>query len=203
MTEWRLFPEGTIPEWATPEWYADRDVAPHLEQDGHRDRLLLTADMVADAISRGGDDLADVVDLGAGDGGLLSILTGPGQRWGYDLQPTNVAAAEARGEMVELADVVAEWPRTYQDEADVVVATEFLEHLVDPHDMVRRIAATRARYLIASSPYTETDQSHYEFHLWAFDEEGYRALLENNGWRVLRQERSWIAQVVLAERADG
>lgn len=197
MSEWRLFEPGTIPDWTTPHWYAGREAAPHLEQDGHRDRLLLTAEMVRVARSLGA---SSVVDLGAGDGGLLSLVGGV--RWGYDLQQTNVDAAAARHEAVDLLDVVASWPRDAgpYGTADIVVATEFLEHLLDPHAMVRRIAATRARFLVASSPFTETDQAHYEFHTFAWDEVGYRALLEDNGWRVLRQERAWIAQVVLAER---
>lgn len=205
MSEWRLFPPGQPPEWTTPGWYDGREAAPHLEQEGHRQRLWLTADMLDEAVRLGGTDL---VDLGAGDGGLLSVFADrhPGPCWGYDLQQTNVAAAAARGADVEYLDVVNEWPESREDIPSIVVATELLEHLVDPHRLLRRIRepereawlSCRPDFLVVSSPYTETDESHYEFHTWAWDLAGYRALLEDNGWRVLRQETAWISQVLLA-----
>lgn len=201
--EARLFPEGTIPEWTTPEWYAGRETAPHLEQEGHRERLLLSAKFVDDAISRGG---RNVLDLGAGDGGLLSLVTPntPGTAYGFDLQQTNVDAAKLRGVDVRLVDAVAddEWAEYVwsNSEDTVLVATEMLEHLVDPHAFVRLMHDSGARWLVASSPYIETAELHYEFHTWAWDLEGYRELLESNGWRVARQETSWISQVLLAER---
>lgn len=193
----RLFADGTIPECATVDWYAQRDAAPHLEQDGHRQRLLLTAEMVHDTVQRGA---RTVSDFGAGDGGLIQALRERGcdaQAWGYDLQPTNVAAAAVRGVPVEYGDFLTDPVRA----GDTVVVAEVLEHLIDPHAAVRHLADTGARWLVASSPYTETVEAHYEYHLWVFDLNGYRALLEDNGWRVLRQETAWISQVLLAEVA--
>lgn len=197
VSEWRLFDEGTTPEYASAEWYAGRESAPHLEQDGHRERLQLTAAMVANAVQLGA---RDICDLGAGDGGLLQAVRECGvtvPAWGYDLQPSNVAAAAERGVSVELADVLIQDVRF----ADLLVAAEIIEHLLDPHGFVASLAATGARWLVASSPYVETPESHYEFHLWAWDLAGYLRLLEDHGWRVLRQETVWISQVLLAERA--
>lgn len=197
VSEWRLFDAGTIPEYATAEWYRDRESAPHLEQDGHRQRLLLTAEMVTDAVTRGA---TDICDLGAGDGGLLQAITEVGvtvPAWGYDLQPSNVEAANRRGVHVEYGDMLTQDVRF----ADCLVAAEVIEHLVDPHGFVDALARTGARWLVASSPYTETADSHYGYHLWAWDQPGYRQLLEERGWRVLRQETAWISQVLLAERA--
>ena len=185
--EARLFEEGTVPEWTTAAWYATREVAPHLEQAGHTERLQLAASML-----RGLPADLTVVDLGAGDGGLLSILGRKG--WGYDLAPANVAAAAARGVTVTVADIMdvdaLKW-------GDIAVATEILEHLVDPHGYVRAI---KSKYLLASSPYTETKDSHYEFHTFAWDLVGYKTMLENAGWRVLKQDTAWICQCVLAVR---
>jgi hypothetical protein len=138
-----------------------------------------------------------VVDLGAGDGGLLSLLDRiPADRkYGYDLTPENVAGARQRGQNVILGDCVdgvIDW-------GDIAVATEMLEHLVDPHDFVGRIA-DNSRFLVASSPWTETKDAHYEFHTWAWDVAGYAELLESNGWVILSHVSvSWF-QVVLAER---
>lgn len=188
MAEWQLFPPGTIPEWTTPAWYADRERAPHLEQGLHQGRLRLTAAMVRAA------NPADVVDLGAGDGGLLSLIRDI-PAWGYDLQPTNLDGATERGVDVRYGDVV----EGNIDWAELAVATEMLEHLVDPHRFVRRIA-DHARWIVASSPWTETGQSAYEFHTWCWDQDGYRALLEQAGFRVRRHETVDMFQVILGEQ---
>lgn len=204
MAEWRLFGDE-IPEHATPAWYADRPHAGHLEQEGHRERLLLTADMVVDAVQRlrqtgpGADH--GICDLGAGDGGLLQAVRERGVRlaaWGYDLQPTNVKAAIDRRVDVQLADFDVAPVRF----GDVTVASEVIEHLPDPHSFVRWVAASGARFFVATSPYTETPESHYAFHLWAWDQVGYRKLLEDAGWVVLRQETAWISQCLLLGRTS-
>ena len=199
--EARLFAEGTVPEWTTPEWYAGREAAPHLEQEGHCERLLLSADMASSVA--GEPELSAVVDLGAGDGGLLSMLKSRYHvAYGYDLQQSNVDAARERDVTVFLRDVVNDLAIDELVGVDTVIATEMLEHLIDPHGFVRSLAFEDGpQYLVASSPYIETAESHYEFHTWAWDLVGYRELLENNGWRVLRQETVWISQVLLAERA--
>lgn len=214
MSEWRLFPEGTVPEYTTPQWYAGRERAPHLEQGGgHTERLVETAVQVHAAAKGAG--LHTVSDLGAGDGGLLSILD-PAlitASWGYDLQQTNVdGACNDRGVNVYLADVVAgfelaellgmqgmvvrsspiEW-------GEIAVATEMLEHLIDPHAFVRTIAE-HSRVLIASSPWMERPGSAYEFHTWAWDPDGYRALLEQGGFEVVKQELRGGFQVLTGVR---
>lgn len=197
MTEWRLFEPGAIPEWTTPDWYAGRATAPHVDEPGHRGRLELARDLVLGAIRSYGCE--SVVDLGCGDGGLLSLIAeqdNSAVTWGYDLQRTNVDAAHATRGIVDVyyADVVndpdaVEW-------ADCAVATEMLEHLIDPHAFVRRIAE-HARVIVASSPYTETDQAHYEYHTWAWDVPGYRALIEQAGFRVVSHQTVDMFQVIL------
>lgn len=190
MSEWQLFEPGTIPECTTPEWYLDRERAPHLEQREHRGRLLMTAELVRQA------DPFAVVDLGAGDGGLLSLIGNDvSDAWGYDLAPANIVGAKRRGVDVRLGDVVSgdiEW-------ADLAVATEMLEHLVDPHAFVRRIAE-HAYWIVASSPYVETDVDHYEFHTWAWDTEGYRALIEQAGFEVVAHKQDHFFQVIMGVR---
>lgn len=194
--EARLFEEGTIPEWTTPEWYEGREAAPHLEQEGHIERLRESAEQIRKAIDGGA---RSVVDLGAGDGGLLSTIPPEIRRWGYDLQQTNVAAAEVRGEKVDLLDAVANphlvgW-------ADVVVVTEMLEHLVDPHGFLKVIHdQPETQWLVASSPYTETAESHYGFHTWAWDLSGYSAMILAAGFAIVDVRTAWISQCLLARR---
>ena len=192
MGEWRLYDEGTIPEYTTPEWYATREAAPHLEQEFHRDRLMATASLLARECMLG---RRDVVDLGAGDGGLLSLLGPAVKAWGYDLQPANLLAAKRRGVDVRYGDVLnddIEWGR-------IAVATEMLEHLLDPHAFVRFIAG-HAQTLVCSSPRNETDALHYEFHTWAWDMEGYRALVEQAGWKIKWHVPVGAFQIIVAGR---
>lgn len=192
--EWRLFEAGTIPAHTTPEWYAERDHAPHLEQEQHRGRLLRTASLVKFAArSRPG---ATLVDLGAGDGGLLSLVDFVVPAWGYDLQPTNLEAAKVRRVDVRLGDVVVgdiEW-------GTIAVATEMLEHLIDPHAFVRHIAE-HANVLVCSSPWTERPGTAYEFHTWAWDLAGYKNLVEQGGFQVIRQDVVGPFQILLAAKS--
>lgn len=206
MGEWRLFEEGTVPEYTTPAWYAGREHAPHLEQDLHRGRLQEAADQVMSIADTRGP--VSVVDLGAGDGGLLSLLPNDlvFSCWGYDLQQTNVAAARHRGVSVRLGDAVEGWcrPRFPRESdrqpiewGDVAVCTEMLEHLIDPHAFVRTIA-DHCPVLVASSPYTERPGSAYEYHTWAWDPDGYKALMEQAGYYVTRSRLVDMFQVVTA-----
>lgn len=178
-----------MPEYTTAAWYATRANAPHLEEEIHRPRIIRSASLVARVAHS--HNLRTVVDLGAGDGGLLSLL-GPALRgWGYDLSPAAVNAAAARGVDVRLGDAVGgpvEW-------ADIAVATEMLEHLVDPHAFVRSV---ESRALVCSSPWQERAGHAYEFHAWAWDFDGYRTLVEQGGFEVLNHEAVGPFQLILA-----
>lgn len=186
--EARLFAEGTVPDYTTPEWYADRDAAPHLEQEPHRSRLILTESHIRQAVKDYG--VQSVVDLGSGDGGLLSLIRDI-PSWGYDLQQTNVEASKARSVDVRYGDIVhgiLQW-------GDLAVTTELLEHLIDPGAMVRRVAE-HSKVIVASSPWAETPESHYAFHAWCFDRDGYKEMIERNGFDVVQQSSVDIFQVV-------
>jgi trans-aconitate methyltransferase len=184
--EWQLFTDadGIPPLMTTAGWYEDRDRAPHLEQAGHRSRLLAASRLACVA----GHDLGaeTLVDLGAGDGGLLQLL---GERcpelttWGYDLSPANVHGAQwERRVDVTLADFTTMLAHPLG--ADMAVMTEVLEHLWQPH-LVAAWVRTWAKVLICSSPAYETATSHDGVHLWAWDMAGYRAMIEGAGWEVI------------------
>lgn len=186
------------PDWTKPEWFLDCPNTPHIDTELHRGRLLLAAKFVVDAISID-SGIWQVADFGAGDGGLLAEVqkSWNGDMWGYDLaQPSIDYAKDVRGIDIEALDVInndPDWP-------DLLIATEFLEHLVDPWTFLRRAYAGGVKWIVASSPWTETLEHHYDLHTWAFDLLGYVSLLEDCGFTVTAQETTGMFQVVAAVR---
>lgn len=208
MAEYRLFPEGETPHVSTAAFHAHRERAPHLEQAVHQPRLHKAAEYVRRAVFQHLRDCPGtreciphpVSDLGCGDGGLLSLIAMEGRiaAWGYDFQPSNRAGWDQRSVDAMALDVFGE------DRNKVVfglttVTTEVLEHLADPHGVVRWIGE-HSRYLVASSPWNESPASHDECHCWAWDQTGYRALIEQGGFTILRHETVGQFQVILAEQ---
>lgn len=202
MTEYRFYPDG-VPPVSTFEFHEHRERAAHLEQPVHRGRLLKAAQFVeiaADLWVSRHDETVGVSDLGCGDGGLLQVIQAmPGiDAWGYDFAPANEAGWLERSVKAERRDVF-NGDRTGVRVGDIAVMTEVLEHLADPHEVVRWVGR-HAEFLVASSPWPETPEQHDECHSYAWDMEGYRALIEQGGFRILRHEKvSWF-QVVLAWR---
>lgn len=123
--------------------------------------------------------VSSIVDLGCGDGSLLKQLSELSiPMWGYDAGIANVAHACAIGLDVRRGNLLAD-PLAY---GDLIVATEVVEHLVDPHRFVRSLPGDK---LILSSPSAEDADWHYEHHAWAWDMEGYADLVRTNGWAVV------------------
>lgn len=201
MSEYRLFPAGEVPYVSTPEFHAARPRAPHLDQGAHRPRLEAAAGLVEAAVSELHPDPVTVSDLGCGDGGLLSLVRRlPGvTAWGYDFQPSNAAGWAERGVTAHQADVFGA-DQDAVEIGDVCVMTEVLEHLADPHGAVRWVGE-HARWLVASSPWGETPESHDECHCWAWDFAGYADLVRQGGFRVLRHVPVGPFQLLLAVKA--
>lgn len=191
--EWKFFDSDS--DFTKAEWYKDRDPAHHIEEADHRDRILTARNLVLQAHEMGAKT---TVDLGCGDGGLLQLLKfTPVKAWGYDLMPKNVEHA------VKVRGVDARYTDFNSDDieyGDVAIMTEVLEHMIDPHKVVRELPS---KFLIASSPYNESDKNHYEFHLWAWDKEGYDNLITQGGYRIVNKIYSagW-SQIVLAVRDE-
>lgn len=180
MSEHRLFAD---PFPFTTEWYSTREHAPHLEQPVHQPRMRAVSALAARATQEFG--FANIVDLGAGDGGTLSLLTWLAlPMWGYDLMVPNVDhARDVRGVDIRFLDFEAE----PIDWAELTIITECLEHLADPHSMVCRIGE-HSQAIIASSPASETPESHDACHAWAWDQEGYAALITQGGFDVVEHQ---------------
>jgi trans-aconitate methyltransferase len=179
MTEWRLFPEGAVPDFSTPEFFGTHPWVPPHGQIGHQERTAMVVDLVANHIGTA----QTLSDLGCGDGSLLAALEGrhlPLRMWGYDAGRENVATALSAGLDVTHADFLT----AQVDLGDIVVMSEVLEHLADPHGFLAKLSANR---LVASTPSSETGDWHYYHHAWAWDTAGFRDLLEGAGWSVVEQ----------------
>ncbi|HRW98054.1 MAG TPA: methyltransferase [Cyclobacteriaceae bacterium] len=89
-------------------------------------------------------------------------------------------------------------PEQVAVEADLAIALEILEHLVNPFSVLKTLKAKR---LIASVPLNlwfakayrhstnEWDRHYHEFEQWQFD-----WLLNKAGWKIVRREK-WISPV--------
>jgi len=177
MSEWRLFPAGTVPEYTTVEFFQNHPWVPPGHQRGHSQRIQMVADLIADLHAK--DPVSSVTDLGAGDGSLLTHLWDLGvPMWGYDAGAENVERARVNGVDVRSADLLSD----EMEYGDLVAASEVVEHLLDPHDFVRNLPGKR---IVLSSPSAENEFWHYEHHAWAWDMDGYKAMVEQAGWTVV------------------
>jgi SAM-dependent methyltransferase len=195
MAEHRLF-DGDRAYVSTAAFHADRARAPHLEQADHRARLVRAAEVVRAL------EPQSVVDLGCGDGGLLSLLRQPPAipAWGYDFQPSNVTGWAERGVDAELRDVFdnLDVPRWGQ----VAVLTEVLEHLTDPHLSLAWVGQS-VQFVVASSPWNEGPGAHPEEHAWAWDVSGYRQMFDDARYDVLHHEQVGWSQIIAARSLLG
>lgn len=184
MGEWRL-QDSDYP--STYDYHVDRERAPHLEQATHRSRLLRTAEIIHEIKP------SSVVDLGCGDGGLLSLIKDI-PSWGYDFAPANAQGWAARGVRAEFKDVFnvredVKW-------VELAVMTEVLEHLAEPHNTIRWVAENTT-YLVASSPAFERPDGHDpDCHIWAWDFEGYEELLFPYFEIILHEIVEWSQIIV-------
>jgi 2-polyprenyl-3-methyl-5-hydroxy-6-metoxy-1,4-benzoquinol methylase len=192
--EWRLFIE---PKMHDATFYEARDGADHVNEAWAALRLYLAAAFAAYYAKFTGRRV--IGDFGCGNGGCLDILckmVGLGVRlFGHDLCPANVQWAHAKGHDVTLRDITKadlEWP-------DILILTETLEHLVDPHGFLARVPA--ATLLIATVPANENEEHHDTTHLWAWDAEGFERLLEGAKFRLLHFQRVSNWHFAVGEKA--
>lgn len=198
-TRYRTFDPADPPEWLDSRWWIDTPNCNHLDNRVHRARLAHAATWATEAAAWA--DTTTIVDLGAGDGGLLSLLPEPyrSDSYGYEIIKDSVEyAVRVRGVTVYEFDVLRS---PGPDHDGVCVATEMLEHLEDPHEFLRELGRLDVQHLIASSPHSETVDGHHEWnHAWAWDRAGYRAMFEETGWTVRRHEDVEWSQLIWATR---
>ena len=196
MSEHKLF---TTPQFHDKEFYFNIEVAKHWDQPGHGERLRMTFVRCAELLLEH-PDIATVADWGCGNGRLLEELQRmfPNRRYyGCDLLPANVKDAQERGVAIDYHDFVNEVTVT----GNLVILTEVLEHLIDPHALLRRLAKyPDCHWIVASSPANETKDAHYEFHSWVWTDESYCGLFMDSGWTIDKVQEYAGAQIVVACR---
>lgn len=167
----RLHPTGTV------DYQVRRD---NNAWSDHRLRALTTGAVVASL--RPGT----VMDPACGDASIVRYandLSHIAKAYLADISRPNVEALSlAVVNTIRLADIwiaMRDFPLV-----DVVILTEILEHLDDP-DAVLKLAKRKGRHLVASSPEMRPGQVDVNpEHLWMFDAQGYREMLEASGWEV-------------------
>jgi hypothetical protein len=171
-------------------WYRDRAVSDHINETGHRERLLEALNLIGDAIEQ--VKLSSypytLSDFGAGNGGLLAQVKKKFwgiNAWGYDLSPKAVEWGKEKYTVDLRCDDVLSNPI---DIGSIVVLTEFLEHIVDPHGMLKRLHLSfDPQWIVASSPGFESPGKQYEYHLWSwYQGDSFAKMFEREGWRVRR-----------------
>jgi len=186
MAEHRLFDPADPPEWLDPEWWRDRPHCDHLASPtgAHVARLHAAATLAAKLAH---ETSVPVVDLGAGDGALLSLLpeTVRTKSFGYDVISNDIIYAQrARGvELRPTANLFDDLDYSEFELGPVIVLTEVLEHMANPHGFLAKLhARPEVRYVVASSPYTETPDKHEWNHAWTWDVAGYRTMFAEAGF---------------------
>ncbi len=191
MTEYRF---DTEEFYSSEEFHVDREAADHLHEDGHGARIRTVAGLVNALFQEIGTEKS-LIDYGCGNGGLLSLLEGD-DLLGLDFCRANVNQAVELGRPVVFSNFVETSYRS-----DVAVLSEVLEHMVDPHGFLKDLQTT---YLVASVPNGETPDSHYPYHLWGWDVEGFQKVLEGAGYEVMlggvfegtESTQMWVAEKV-------
>lgn len=183
--------EGTD-YFSTYDFHKDREEADHINQVNHRTRLLEVAQLIQELSDR--EKITSWIDYGCGNGGLLSVVTNIKNKKGYDWMPKNVEGAKTKSRP---GVIYANFLEIEPEKCDLATATEVMEHLQDPHGFARKL---KCKYFIMSCPEGETPQGHDPVHVWGWDRQGMRELLENNGYKVIKEAGGGGTMIFVAEK---
>ena len=172
------------PDFISAEWYKDRAVSDHIHEAAHRGRIIRALADVCYLLDFDTENKT-VGDFGCGNGGMLWRLKErmpDVESWGYDISPLAVEwATEKYGVKATVKDFINEDDLRFPD---VAILTEVLEHLVEPVGLLRKLKNGNVRWVVATSPMWETQERHYEYHLWAWDGAGFKKLFAEAGYFI-------------------
>jgi 2-polyprenyl-3-methyl-5-hydroxy-6-metoxy-1,4-benzoquinol methylase len=179
------------------EWYKDREAVDHINEAGHRPRLLQVQDFLLQILDHEQNKDLTICDFGCGNAGLIREIQSKVSNiiWGYDLCPANVEDAISRGstDNVFYKDFIIEDDIKFPD---IAICTEVLEHLVDPDTFIKKLLNNGVKYIIASSPDYETPTYHAPFHLWVFNGDSYKEMFVDAGWNVTLHLKAHFQYIV-------
>ena len=120
-----------------------------------------------------------IADLACGDGAIV-LNSNAGTKYLGDF-----VAASHLNVVGDIMDTVCHMPY-----ADILVATEIIEHLEDPDEFLRR-ARERSTMIILSTPLDEVDYN--PEHIWSWGQEDIDDMLRQADWHPQRCE-VWMLQ---------
>lgn len=171
------------------KYHEFRESADHINQNFHRDRLLFSKEMIFDLKNK--FDIKNVCDLGCGNGGLLKELDFK-DYIGFDITPANIQYGKNLYNLSNIflfnfIDEIDIYQNKYDElkfkqnllKKDLYIMTETLEHLEDPHGMLKKVSQL-CKYAHFSVPSNETIHNSYELHIWVWDTEGFSNMIKQN-----------------------
>lgn len=186
MGEWMVRDRGA----ASHGFQTQFVVADHSINPLHTDRFDDSAALITKAAQLGATTWAD---YGCGAGALLSRVDGFTTKWGVDFWEGAAELGKTRGLTIKIADIESD----VLEPSDLASATEFLEHIGDPHGFLRNVPC---RWFVGSVPYHETSTNFDIAHVWVWDTDGYRSMVEQAGFKVIEHTWRGLGQHILAER---
>jgi SAM-dependent methyltransferase len=129
-----------------------------------------------------------ILEIGCGDGRLLSLLAASNEVYGVDASQTGVDKCAARGIRAQCLDVSSQPLPFPSDYFDSVIILETVEHLMNPYYAlleIRRVVRENGK-LICSVPNPAT--GHPYLYPGLFDFSNFTDFLRQVGWQIERVE---------------
>jgi len=135
-----------------------------------------------------GDHGKRILEIGCGDGRLLSLLEATNEVYGVDASETGIEKCTSRGIRALCLDVSSGPLPFASDYFDSVIILETLEHLMNPYYAlleIRRVVKESGR-LVCSVPNPTT--GHPYLYPGLFDFSNFTSFLSQVGWQIERVE---------------
>ena len=130
-----------------------------------------------------GDFNDTLLDIGCGYGLLLDLLLPLGfQLSGWDISGKAVSTINEKGHNGRCLDFT-KYEYSEKDVVDHVVSSELLEHVREPHEILKKMYKLARKTIIIAVPDNCLEDA--KEHLQCFDEKTFRALVENFTFRKI------------------
>jgi SAM-dependent methyltransferase len=129
-----------------------------------------------------------ILEIGCGDGKLLSLLSQKNEVHGIDVSESGISAARALGLAADVLDVSSNNLPFADDYFDVVIVLETIEHMMNPYyalQQIRRVLQLKGR-LICSVPNPLI--GHPFLYPGLFQYQSFREFLQQSGFQIVRVE---------------